>query len=77
MFQKTVFVVDCCSFELILMPSAPLFQKTVFAVDSFSVELILLPSDPLFQNTNLGCGQLLFCTNLFTLCSSVSEAFRF
>ena len=54
-----------------------MFQKRVFVVDSFSVELILLSSDPLFQKTSLCCCQLLFCANLSTFCSSVSEAFVF
>ena len=49
MFQKTVFVVDSFSVELILLPSAPLFQNTVFAADSFFSVPILPLSDPLFQ----------------------------
>ena len=49
MFQVTVFVVDSSSFELTLLPSAPLFQKTVFAADNFFSAPIFLLSAPLFQ----------------------------
>ena len=66
MFQRTVFVVDSSSFELILLPSAPLLQKTVFVVDSFSVELILLPSAPLFQKT-VFVADSLFSVPIFPL----------
>ena len=49
MFQKTVFVVDSSSFELILLPSDPLFQKIVFAAVSFFSMPIFPLSAPLFQ----------------------------
>ena len=58
MFQKTVFVVDSFSVELILLPSAPLFQKTVFVADSlFSVPIFPLsaPVSEAFRFSRYAC----------------------